>query len=91
MRQLSIICILCLLSACAAVKPEDHAKEVQQIIALSKNSDIFDTRTKLLIQAFREIESRVRTIEGKLKIPSPVIPTPVPAPSASDSVLTSKK
>lgn len=69
----TIIILAVLLTGCSAkeIKPElDPVKVGQAIQGLGKNDSLF-------IQGFKELEARLRKIEEKLKIPSPVIPTPV--------------
>jgi hypothetical protein len=64
------VAALLLMGCAATTKPSPKL----DVVALSKVIDGLAGKDNLLIEGFKELEARIRAIEGKLKIQSPVIP-----------------
>lgn len=78
MRTTLMIGALILLTSCTATaKPELDVQKTANAIGY------LGSRDKLFTEAFGEVDARIRVIEQKLKIPSPVIPTPKATPVVS--------
>lgn len=84
MRTILKIALLFSISGCSLLQkttPQyvlDDAKAAKAIEALGKDNVFFLTNDKLLAKGFIELETRIREIEKRLKIPSPPLPTPTP-------------